>query len=281
MEKIIFKPIIFMLALFLALTQGAVAGAGVPDRIISLAPSLTEAVYLLQADDKLVGNTTYCLRPPDAQQKEKVGTAIAVNIEKVISLKPDLILATPLTRPDEKKKLENLGVNIVSFTYPRNFGEICTQFLKLGQLLGKEELSRDIVQQTEKEVEEIRTKSLKAPKPRVFVQIGAKPLVTVTQDSFINDYIEFAGGVNVTRDIKNTRYSRERVLTDNPDVIIIVTMGINGPEEKQVWEKYTALRAVQTGQIHIMESELFCSPTPETFVETLRKVSKILHSEYE
>jgi len=109
------------------------------------------------------------------------------------------------------------------------------------------------------------------------VQIGTKPLVTINEDSFINDFIEKAGGINITKDLKNIHYSREKVIKDNPDVIIIASMGINGKNEIEVWQKFNTLEATRNDRIYIVDSELLCSPTPASFGETLEKIVKFLH----
>ena len=250
----------------------------VPMRIISLVPSVTEALFDLGVGDRVVGNTTYCKRPPEAANKEKVGTAISVNIEKVLTLKPDIVLASTLIRPDEKKKLMNLGINVITLEYPKSFDEICAQFLKLGEILGEEKSANKIVNKAKKDVFFVAERHANKEKPTVFVQIGAKPLVTVNKDSFIHDFIIFAGGVNVTEDIENIKYSREQVLVDNPDVIITVTMGINGDGEKKVWQRYQSMNAIKNDRIYVMDADLFCSPTPITFVKTLEKVVVNIHN---
>jgi len=116
-------------------------------------------------------------------------------------------------------------------------------------------------------------------KPKVFVQVGAKPLFTITGESFVNDFIRFAGGINIAQNQSSGFYSREEVLKQDPDVIIIVTMGIAGEEEKEVWQRYTTLKATQNNRIHIVDSHKVCSPTPVSFVETLMEMVSILHPE--
>ncbi len=251
----------------------------VPKRIISLVPSVTEALFDLGAGDRVVGDTTYCKRPIEAQKKEKVGTAVSVNVEKVLNLNPDIVFASTLIHPDEKKKLIDLGINIVTLEYPKSFEEICAQFLKLGNMIGEADRADKIVRKAKKDVNAVKERYLDIGSihPRVFVQIGAKPLVTVNKNAFINDFILFAGGINVTENIKNIKYSREQVLVDNPDIIITVTMGINGDGEKKVWQRYKSLNAVKNNRVYVMDADLFCSPTPITFAKTLEKVAVNIH----
>lgn len=248
-----------------------------PQRIISLGVALTEELYILGVDDRLVGCTVYCQKPPEAKKKEKVGTVIEVNLEKVVSLKPDLVLTTSLTNPKAKEKLKNLGIKIVDFPQARSFAEACEQFLRLGRIVGKEREAEEIVNSAKAKVDSLKKRVTGLPKPRVFMQIGAKPLVTVTQDSFVNDFIEFAGGVNIAKGLKSGRYSREKVLEANPDVIIITTMGLSGEREKQVWQRYKSLKAARNNRIYILDAGMLCSPTPVGFAQTLEEIIKILH----
>ncbi|MDI6840999.1 MAG: ABC transporter substrate-binding protein [bacterium] len=253
-----------------------------PHRIVSLGPAITEEIYLLGAEDRLVANTIYCERPPEAKKKEKIGTVIEINVEKIISFKPDLVLATPLTDPKAKEKLKNLGLKVVTFPVEKDFNEICRNFLELGQIIGKKEEAEKIIYQVKNEVDSISKKiktlsKLEVTPPKVFIQVGANPLFTVTKDSFLNDLIGFAGGVNIALGAKTGLYSREKVIQQNPDVIIIVTMGIVGEKEMKSWQRYKTLNAVKNNRIYIMDSYKVCSPTPISFVEALEELVKILH----
>ncbi len=275
----------FTLTFLLSICLGALSSpsetefSGVPQRIVSLGPSLTEELYLLGVEDSIVGVTVYCNRPEEAQKKEKVGTAIKVDVEKIISLRPDVVLATTLSDRDQIEKIRSLDVRVITFTPCRNFHEICKQFLKLGKIVGKEKKARDIVGEVRDRVASVNNKVRYLTRPKVFVQIGAKPLYTVTEDSFIQDIISLAGGMNIAHDAKTGLFSREEVISRNPDVIIIVTMGIVGEEEKGIWERFKALKAVQNKRVHIIDSHKICSPTPLTFVESLEEITRLLHPE--
>ena len=110
-----------------------------PQRIVSLGQTITERIYLLGAQDRLIANTVYCVVPEEAKTKEKVGTLLQFNIEKIISLKPDLVLASNLARSKQLSKLKELGIRVIKFTYPTSFSGICRQFIELGEILGKVE----------------------------------------------------------------------------------------------------------------------------------------------
>jgi len=247
-------------------------------RIISFYPALTEEIYLLGAEDKLIGCTVYCQRPPETKKKEKIGTVMDINLEKVFSLQPDLVLTAPLTDPKAQDKLKNLGINVITLPIPKNFNDICSQFLRLSTLLNKEKNAGKIINTIKSKIQSLHNQIDGLPKPRVFFQLGVNPLITVNKDSFLNDFIELAGGINITREIKNTLYSKEKVLTDNPDVIIIATMGIIGEKEKKTWQTFKTINAVKNDRIHLFDSFTVCSPTPISFVENLQTLAKILHS---
>lgn len=248
-----------------------------PRRIISLGPAITEELYILGAEDRLVGCTVYCRRPPEAKNKEKVGTAIEVNLEKIVALRPDLVLTTSLTDPDAKEKLKNLGIRTAAFPAAKDFSGICAQFLELGRIVDKEEKAAEIAAIARNKVDSIRRKIKGFKRPKVFIQVGANPLVTAGGDSFINDFIEFTGGINIAGEVGTCLYSREEVVRKNPDVIIIVTMGIAGDREKETWAKYKTLNAVKNGRIYVIDSYRLCSPTPVSFAEALGEIARILH----
>jgi len=250
-----------------------------PQRVISLSPSITEELYLLGAEDKLIGCTTYCIRPKGAKTKEKVGTVIEVNLEKIVMLNPDIILATSLTDSKAVEKLKNLGIKIESFPASKNFNELCNEFLKLGKIVGKKNKAEEIVNDAKNKIDIIKRKTENMPHPTIFVQIGSSPLFAATDDYFIDDFINFAGGINIAENSKSGLYSREEVIKRNPDVIVIVTMGIAGDKEVKIWKNYKTLMAVKNNRIYILDSYRLCSSTPVSFVDTLKDFVEILHPE--
>ncbi len=104
-------------------------------------------------------------------------------------------------------------------------------------------------------------------------------MFSANKETFINDFIEFAGGTNIAADSQSGIYSREKVIEQNPDVIIITTMGISGKEEANNWKRYKNVNAVKNNKIFIIDSYNICSPTPVTFRDTLKELVKIIHPE--
>ncbi|MFH1077108.1 MAG: ABC transporter substrate-binding protein [Pseudomonadota bacterium] len=250
-----------------------------PSRIISLGPSITESLYLLGEGDRIIAVTTYCGRPVDARKKEKIGTIRESNTEKIVSLRPDLVIATSLTNPRTVEKLRKLGFKIVLFAEPKNYAKLCEQFIELATLVGKEDAAAQVLKEANTRINTLREKVRGLGSPTVFIQVGSKPLFAATGNTFINDFIVFAGARNIADNAMSGLYSREEVLKRNPGVILIVTMGISGEREKTVWEKYETIDAVRNKRIYSIDSDKVCSPTPLGFAKTLGEIVFILHPE--
>jgi ABC-type Fe3+-hydroxamate transport system substrate-binding protein len=248
-----------------------------PRRIISFAPALTESLYVLGVGERLKGCTTYCKKPEEAKHKEKVGNLVEINVEKVLLLKPDLVLAMEFSDRKAVEKLKNLGIRVELFPSPRNFDHLCQSFLRLGRMVGRENRAKEIVTRAKKEAAFIRSQVEGKEKIKMFWQLGAKPLFAATKGYFTNDYIEYAGGINIAADARSGIYSREEVLKRNPDVIVIVTMGIAGEREKETWQTYSSINAVKHNRVYVVDSYKYCSPTPEGFVEALKELVVQLH----
>jgi iron complex transport system substrate-binding protein len=246
-----------------------------PQRIVSLAPSLTKSIYYLGGADQLVGRTSYC-HIAEKDQKEVVATAITVNIEKVITLKPDLVIASTITNPETLEIIRRAGIPTKVIPTPPNFEVLCTQFLELGDLIGRSTTADSIVQHTRREVDIIRQSYQAQARQKFFFQIGAKPLFTVLDNTFMSDYIAFSGGENISSGLTKGTLNREFVLVKNPDVIIIVNMGIVGEDEKKTWELYPQLKAVKNNKVFFVESDMASTPNPPDFLNTMKAIQKEL-----
>jgi ABC-type Fe3+-hydroxamate transport system substrate-binding protein len=245
------------------------------DRVISLSPRLTSSIYLLGADEKLIANTIFCTTPEEANTKEKIGDLVNINLEKILRLKPDLVLVSPLAKKKKIQKLNQLGIKTEFFPQPKTYQQLTEQFLKLGALVGKLQKATDINIMMKKEIQKL-SRTTHRKQPKVFFQVGSNPLFTITKSSYLNDYIELAGGINVAKNARNGQYSKEAVIKSNPDIIFIMLMGITGETEKKEWEKYPIIDAVRHQRIYLMDPYKFGSPTPITFVETLWEIKDLI-----
>jgi iron complex transport system substrate-binding protein len=269
----------YFLVFLFSFQRSDLAQEPLPQRVISLGSMVTEEIYLLGSDDKLIADTIYCTRPSAAQFKEKIGNVQEVNLEKIVALRPDLVLATELTDPRAVQKLRGMGLHVEVVATARNFEQICTIFLKLGKMLGKEESARRIVADARQKVDGLKYKLSGTKRKSVFVQVGTNPLFAAGSNTFADDFIQFGGGVNIVKHSDYSEFSREQVMNIDPDAIIISSMGFDGAIEKKNWQKFTMLKAVSGGHVFIIDQYLLCSPTPVSFVETLKIMIHDLHPE--
>ncbi len=274
MIKSLNRRIIFILLFFLG--TGIVGFAQTPKRIISLAPSITKELVLLELEDEICGITNYC-KIPNKEKYAIVASAVDVNLEKVITLKPDLVLATSLSKPESLDILRNAGINVQYLKLPSSYAEINSQFIELGKMCGKEEKAKEIVSQQEAKIEQLLKRIDGKNKVRIFFEIGTNPLWCVIPNTFMNDFITMAGGQNIADDLSMGSISRESVIIRNPEIIIIATMGNVGEDEAKIWNSYANLSAVKNNRILIIDSDKSCSPTPVHFVETLEEIVNFIY----
>ncbi len=248
-----------------------------PHRIISLAPSLTREIYDLGAGDLLVGVTLY--RPEAARSKEIVGTLTKLNFEKIFSLKPDLVLASKDSNTKtDIEKLMALGLNVVVFEGCTSLSCICDEFERLGSLLGKEHESEEILHEVRQKIAHIGS-SIKGRKPvKVFWQMGATPLVSISDASFAGEYIRLAGCENIFADAPASypRINIEEVIARNPDVIITVAE-MESDSVQALWSTMDDISAVKNRRVYSLNADLVCQPTPRMFAKGFELVVKSLY----
>lgn len=250
-----------------------------PQRIVSLAPSITESLYKLGEDHRIVGVTIYS---PFSltDKKEKVGTMIEPNLEKIVSLSPDLVLATAQgNRPQIINKLRNLGINVFVFKASESFSEICQNFLELAELVDKIEEAEIIINEAEEKIISLKKKFKDLPRVRVFWEVGSNPLVTAGKQSFVNKLINLAGGINIFADLSSpySIISREEVVRRDPEVIILITMGYLTKKEASSWLKFDTIKAVKNKRIYVIDSYEVSQPTPWRFAAGSEEIAKRLH----
>jgi iron complex transport system substrate-binding protein len=246
-------------------------------RIVSLAQSITKQLMELQLDSSIVGATTYCdiaLQNPELV----VGTSTEVNIEKILLLKPDFVFATGLTSQTTISSLKNSGINVYVNPKMDSYQTICKHFLEIAKMLGKEEMANDIIKNSNRKLDSLKNSIPKqSRKQSVFFQIGANPIFTVVPNTYMNDLITFANCENIASDFTIGTITRENVIQKNPDIIIIVTMGNFGEEEKKTWESYKNLNAAKNKKIFIIESETACTPTVLSFTKSLEQIINLIY----
>jgi len=203
-----------------------------PQRIVSLAPSNTEILFALGLDDRIVGVTDYCDYPTTASTKAKVAGFSTPNMEKLVSLQPDLIVGTAIHEKTVLPALEKLGYTVYIAT-GQSIDAIENDISVLGKITGSTARAEDVLSRMNAKIKSVtdRTKNLTdAQKPRVLYVYWYDPLWSMGAACFINDVIEQAGGINVfENDFEKAKsVSLESVLSKNPQVVIVSGMGTSG-----------------------------------------------------
>jgi len=253
-----------------------------PKRIVSLAPNITEILFSLGLDEEIVGVSIHCNFPEKAKSKVRVGSYISLDFEKVTSLKPDLIIATGVgnTR-DMVDRLGKLGFQTYVI-YPKNFDDILKSIAHIGQVVNREKEARSIVEGMRKRSQRVIELTKGFPRPKVFIQIGDAPVVTVGKGSFADDLIRLAGGENIAKKEKEVypRFGMEEILKRSPEVIVISSMNPKGDYQKilQEWTRWKTIPAVKNGRIHLIDSDLLDRPSPR-IIDGLEELAKVLHPE--
>ncbi len=253
-----------------------------PRRIVSLAPNITEILYYLGLGGRVVGVTRYSYYPPEALQKPKVGSYIRVNAEKIIELKPDLVLGTMDGNSSHTIDLLGQAGIPVYVVNPRSVRETITTIARIADLAGIKERGIQITGFLSERLEKIVRKTAGLERPTVFLQINIRPIMTVNKNTIHNDVIRLAGGTNMTGDLPITypRISREEVLAGKPDVIIISSMERGGRFEKarREWLQWPSIPAVKNREVYLVDSDLIDRPSPR-IIRGLEIMAKLIHPE--
>jgi iron complex transport system substrate-binding protein len=253
-----------------------------PQRVVSLAPSITEIVFALDQGHRLKGVTTYSDYPPQAVKLPKVGSYVQLDLEKIVALKPDLCIAIKDGNPIAvARRLESLKIPVYAVN-PRNLESVMQTVQEVAGLLNVQEKADKLVQSMNLRIQKVKSLVAKTTyRPRVFFQIGVSPIVSVGTHTFSHELIVLAGGKNVAQGpIAYPRYSIEQVLALLPEVIIITSMARVAifKQVKAEWSRWPNMPAVRNHQIFIEDSNLFDRPTLR-LVDGLELMVKLIHPE--
>lgn len=251
-----------------------------PSRIISLAPSLTEMVFMLGAGERLVGRTSICNQPPEARSVEEVGPYMHPNMERIISLRPDLVLAPRMgLQKVVADQLTDLGIPVF-VDDSGDLDAIIDLVMRLGSLLDcKEQAERIVSEARQHRAALVRRLAAVKGRPSLLFVVGLRPLVVASGKSFLGALIREAGGVNIAEGAPRpfSRFSLEEVIRQDPDIIIVLNKECQGEQCLRAWRRYPALKAVQKDAIHIVDADLMTRPTPN-LVHALDLLIEILHT---
>lgn len=253
-----------------------------PKRIVSMAPNLTEILFTLGLQEEIVGVTDFCDYPEAALTKQRIGGFANPSIEKIVSLKPDLILGIrDGNRMDTVQRLSDLGFSVYVVD-PIGFDGILKTIANIGEVVRRREKSAEIIRKITKKKEAIARLTQSLPRRRVFFQVGFSPIVTVGKGSLGDDLVRLAGGRSISENESGSYpvYGVETILSKAPEVIILSSMDSKRDYLNliKMWQSWKEVPAVKTNAIYVIDSNLVDRPTPRV-VEGLEAMAGMIHPE--
>ncbi len=248
-----------------------------PLRVVSVGPNITELIYSLGAQEKLVGRTEYCDYPEEVLSVDTIGTLYTPDIEKILSLEPDLVIASTLFLEESKKQLEDMGISVLVFHEETKLEGVYQIITTLGTVLNREKRSLEIVEDMQKRIAVITEKVQQMSPVSIYyvVSYGEGGDFTAGGDTFIHQILTAAGGKNVAEESKGWSYSVEQLLEDDPDVILVSERDYAGFIELA---PYSELRAVKEGRVYTIDENLLNRQCDRN-VDAIEEIAKMLYPE--
>ncbi|HKQ07168.1 MAG TPA: helical backbone metal receptor [Blastocatellia bacterium] len=245
-----------------------------PQRIVSLAPSITEILFALGLGDRVVGVTSYCDYPPEATGKEKVGDTVRPSVEKLVALRADLVIASTSSQLEQFiAKLDDLSIPVY-ISNPRRVGDVTDTIERIGTLTGATERARELSDSLQKRMAAIDAGLAGAERLRVLVILNAEPLITAGGSTFVNDLIERAGGrsISANESAEYPQYSLETAVAARPEVIFLQAQDAPLPG------RLKETPAARAGRVYHIDDNLMLRPGPR-IVDGLEQMAAELHPE--
>ncbi len=270
-------------------SQAAPAWAGpdavdeAPARIVSLAPSLTETLFALGAGDRLVGVTDYCDHPPEVSRIARVGGFVNPNLEAIIALRPDLVLAVP--NGGAKALVERLGQIGIEVLIVRVYtlADIDVAIRDVGEAIQAPDRAEALIERMHRSMEIVEERLLGRPRRRVVLVWEQQPLIVGGAGTYIDELIRKAGGENIAAAGKGRfpHYGIEEVVARGPEVILDAFMlsdasTASSEARRRFWDRWPTIPAVRTGEVHFIETFTVVRPGPR-IPEALEILARAIH----
>lgn len=251
--------------------------AKAPQRIVSISPAITEVMYLVGAQSKLVGISDFCTYPAQTKEITKIGGMHNINFEALLALHPDVVLIGSMISQKDVDAIEKMGIPVVCIVEEKSLEGMAEMMQVIGNITQCEEKAASEADKWRREIEDIRDENAKdtTTKKKVYYVVGFGEAgdFTAPKDSHINEIIELAGCTNVGKSLSSWNISREFLFQAEPDIILI------RKEDKDAFcsqYPYTLLTAVKEGRVYPIESGWIdiISPRNMKAVEMIRKIKQ-------
>lgn len=260
------------LLIAIGLWATGVVPAGASPRYVSIAPSTTEILFALGLGDRVIGVSSYCNYPPEAQNKPKIGDFSHPNLETIAAMKPDYIFCTGLEQAPAITALKRMNFRVYTAD-PSNINELFQTISDIGGLTGAADKAEKLIAEMRSSIDRVKAAAsdiAQENKARVFIEIWHEPLMTAGKGSFIDELITIAGGINIAHDVVRPycNYSAEKVVELNPDCIIMTYMDKEPPvrlaSNRYGWKD---INAVKNGRVfNDISADILLRPGPRIVI---------------
>lgn len=248
--------------------------AKAPQRIVSGSPSNTEILFALGLAKRIVGVTDWCNYPEPAKKLPKIGDISPMNIERVLALQPDLVVADVMNGKESVKRLSELGIPVLALN-PNSFQDILTAIRFIGEATGRSQAAEELVKQLGATMEQVRRRGAAVKKRglKVFIVTNWDPCWTAGPGSFLDEAVNLAGGINIAHDLNKPwgQLSMETVIARNPDLVITDV----DPAKIYSDPNWASLAAVRKHQVYKIIGDEYYRPGPR-LIRALRDLAALL-----
>lgn len=258
----------------------------VPQRIVTIAPNAAEIIAALDQADRIVGVSTFCIYPPELTDRPRVGGLMDPNLERILSLQPDLVVLRGRSAPTESMCRDN-GIDVF-LDRTETMDDVFKTVQSLGDLLGVPDRARQINAERRAQLAAIEQRVAARPRPRVFLTVARNPsslanLATAGKGVFLDEVIRLAGGENVfgRLDVPYPSIGPEAILGAQPEVIIEAMPETDLTPElrnhvRAQWRSLGPMPAVEHDRIYVLPDDNALIPSPR-IVDTIQRVADLLH----
>ena len=250
-------------------------------RIVSLAPSITEILFAIGAGDLVVGRTNYCNFPVEVSKVESIGTLYEPNLEKILDLEPDTVIAATHMNEEVLGTLSKAKIQTLTQASPAKISEIYALIEQLGKVTGKNFEARAVISSMkakEDRVNDVMKRLPESSRKKVYYVVGTgKGEYTAGKQTFISDVLISAGCINVATDVDRWTYSLEKLIDKNPEYLIGADYSF---ETMKGNSSYASLSALSNGKTIIVNTDIFSIPGPRVIDYSMKTIIQKLYPQY-